>query len=99
MGGTDLFAGEVEYPVSGGTQKHAAVWSGGRVTDLGTVPGADFTLGVFDMNASGTAVGYGWQLTGSDEGWPTGEDFPFRSRDGRLEQLPVPAGRTPSWRG
>ncbi|MER5354072.1 hypothetical protein ABT093_27515 [Kitasatospora sp. NPDC002551] len=92
MAGTDVYAGRIEYPVSGGTQPHAAIWSGGTVTDLGVVTGADTTLGVFDVNASGVAVGYAWQLTGSDDGWPTGKDFPIRSRNGRLELLPLPAG-------
>ncbi|MGW8375966.1 hypothetical protein [Streptomyces sp. ODS28] len=91
--GTDLFAGEIEYPVSGRTtKKHAALWSDGKVTDLGTVPDADYILGVNDMNASGTVVGYGWKLTGSSEGWPMGNNFPFRSSNGKLERLPVPEG-------
>ncbi|MGW8377485.1 hypothetical protein [Streptomyces sp. ODS28] len=93
VAGKDLFAGEIEYPAASRlTKRHAAIWSGGKVTDLGTVPDADYTLGVNDMNASGTAVGYGWKLTGSSEGWPLGTNYPFRSRDGKLEQLPVPEG-------
>ncbi|MEW2049000.1 hypothetical protein [Streptomyces sp. NPDC005476] len=92
MAGGGISAGEIEFPGSVIAQTHAALWSGDKVTDLGTVPGADYTLGVNDVNSSGVAVGYGWELTGSSEGWPLGEDHPFRSRDGKLEQLPVPAG-------
>jgi hypothetical protein len=92
VAGGGISAGQIEFPVSGRSQEHAALWSGDKVTDLGTVPGADYTLGVNDVNSSGVAVGYGWELTGSSDGWPTGEDHPFRSRDGKLEQLLVPAG-------
>ncbi|WP_406147882.1 hypothetical protein [Streptomyces sp. NBC_01012] len=92
VAGGGISAGQIELPGSGDSQTHAALWTGDTVTDLGTVPGADVALGVNDVNSAGVAVGYGWELTGSSDGFPIGENHPFRSRDGKLEQLPVPAG-------
>ncbi|TDD76529.1 hypothetical protein [Actinomadura rubrisoli] len=90
--GTGVFAGETEVPVGKVTQEHAALWTGGKVTDLGTVPDAPDSLGVNDVNGAGIVVGSGWKITGHVEGWPIGENYPFRSRDGKLERLPVPSG-------
>ncbi|NGO06121.1 hypothetical protein G5C60_00120 [Streptomyces sp. HC44] len=89
--GTSTYAGRVD---SGGSSvpSHAALWKNGVFTDLGTVPGAEDDVTINDVSTSGVVVGTGYHSTGSTGGWPTGEYYPFRSRDGRLEQLPVPAG-------
>ncbi|MFE0515744.1 hypothetical protein [Streptomyces sp. NPDC058964] len=93
VAGGDVYAGTVSARVNGTAEPHAALWSGGAFTDLGTVPGGAASVSVNDVNGGGVAVGSAWQLTGgSDEGWPHGVDIPFRTRDGKLEKLPVPAG-------
>lgn len=90
-GGTEVYAGEVEFPETDALQ-HAVLWSGGKMTDLGPAAGADWDLSVSDVNSKGAVVGSGAKVTGVVEGWPTVSWFPVRSRDGKLEQLPVPAG-------
>ncbi|WP_326760217.1 hypothetical protein OHB35_27540 [Streptomyces phaeochromogenes] len=90
-GGAEVYAGEVEFPEDDSLE-HAVLWSGGRMTDLGPAAGADFDLSVSDVNSKGTVVGHGAKITGVVEGFPTWSWFPVRSRDGKLEQLPVPAG-------
>jgi hypothetical protein len=60
---------------------HALRWSSdGKVTDLGALPGAYEDVVVTGVNRNGTVVG-----------WTTGPQG-FRSRDGKLEPLPLPAG-------
>jgi len=52
----------VGWAVSPGGSSHAALWAGGTVTDLGTLPG-DRSSQATDINASGQVVG-----------WSKGED-------------------------
>jgi uncharacterized membrane protein len=59
---------------------HALRWSNGQVTDLGQLAGAGNDVVVTGVNRSGTVVG-----------WAAGPRA-FRSRNGALESLPLPAG-------
>ncbi len=61
---------------------HALRWSDGQVTDLGNLAGAGSDVVVTGVNRQGTVVG-----------WAAGPRG-FRSRNGRLESLPLPAGAT-----
>lgn len=90
-GGPGVYAGEVSFPEDGSLE-HAVLWSNGTLTDLGPAAGADFDLYVSDVNSAGTVVGHGARITGVVEGFPSWAWFPVRSRDGKLEELPVPAG-------
>ncbi|WP_330265433.1 hypothetical protein [Streptomyces griseorubiginosus] len=90
-GGAGVYAGEVQFP-GDDSLEHAVLWTDGRLTDLGPAAGADFDLYVSDVNSAGTVVGHGAKITGVVEGFPNWTWFPVRSRDGKLEQLPVPAG-------
>ncbi|MFJ1618490.1 hypothetical protein ACIODT_39130 [Streptomyces sp. NPDC088251] len=91
--GKDVYAGTVEVPNgSSSTKRHAALWTDGNYTDLGTVANAEDGLWVKGANSSGTVVGGAMKVTGSSDGWPLTENYPFRSHDGKLERLPVPAG-------
>ncbi|MFF4038457.1 hypothetical protein [Streptomyces sp. NPDC001816] len=89
----DVYAGTVEVPDGSSSAKtHAALWTGGKYTDLGTVADAEDGLWVRGVNSNGTVVGGAMKVTGHTEGWPQTENYPVRSRDGKLERLPVPAG-------
>ncbi|CCH29671.1 hypothetical protein ABZ816_15005 [Actinosynnema sp. NPDC047251] len=57
-------------------------WSNGQVTDLGQLAGAGSDVVVTGVNRHGTVVG-----------WAAGPKA-FRSNNGRLEALPLPAGAT-----
>jgi hypothetical protein len=95
-----VYAGTVTYTDSSavlGYKKHAAQWTGGAVTDLGTVPDADYETHTEDVNSAGTVVGAGAKVTGYVDGWPIIRYFPFRSSGGHLEQLPMPAGAHDVW--
>ncbi|MFG3285848.1 hypothetical protein [Streptomyces sp. NPDC048111] len=61
---------------------HAVRWAGGKVTDLGDLPGLTDSLTVAGVNRDGTVVGY------TDDA--QNHIHPFRSRGNTLEQLPVP---------
>ncbi|MEV8440551.1 hypothetical protein AB0425_24480 [Actinosynnema sp. NPDC051121] len=61
------------------TSMRAMRWSGGQVTDLGRFEGTNPS--VADVNRQGTVVG-------------SAAGRAIRSRDGRLEALPTPAGHT-----
>jgi hypothetical protein len=61
---------------------HALRWSNGQVTDLGQLAGAGNDVTVTGVNRQGTVVG--------SAAGPRG----FRSRNGKLESLPLPAGAT-----
>ncbi|MFI9008451.1 hypothetical protein ACIGNX_14595 [Actinosynnema sp. NPDC053489] len=74
-------AGYVPVPF-GGRATHALRWSGGAVTDLGTLAGQGDDAVVTGVNRAGTVVGYA----------PGVADRAFRSNAGKLEALPVPAG-------
>ncbi|ATZ23963.1 hypothetical protein ACFZBM_26010 [Streptomyces lavendulae] len=89
-GAKDVFGGTVT--IAGAADAHAAVWKDGTVTDLGTVPGANTAPNVNAVNSSGVVVGSAFNITGGDDGWPSGYLVPFRSRDGKLEALPLPGG-------
>jgi hypothetical protein len=62
---------------------HAVRWSGGKVTDYGDLPGLSDTLTVKGVNRDGTVIGF------TDDA--QNKVHPFRSRDGKLEALPVPS--------
>jgi hypothetical protein len=70
----------------------AVLWKDGTATNLGTFPGATDWLETEDVNGSGTVVGWGRIVTGIDIEETYYEHFPFRSRNGAVEQLPIPAG-------
>lgn len=91
--GTNTYAGKVD---SGGNDvpAHASLWTDGRFTDLGTLSGAEYDINVNDVSTSGVVVGSGVRLVDSSGGLPITDHHPFRSRDGKLEQLPMPAGAT-----
>ncbi len=89
-GRAGVYAGTVEFPEEDSLER-AVLWVDGTPTDLGPAAGADFDLVISDVNSAGTVVGHGARITGSVEGFPTWRWFPVRSRDGKLEQLPVPA--------
>jgi uncharacterized membrane protein len=61
---------------------HALRWSNGQVTDLGTLAGAGNDVVVTGVNRQGTVVG------------SAAGPRAFRSRNGALEALPLPAGAT-----
>ncbi|WP_433271598.1 hypothetical protein ACQPZF_12860 [Actinosynnema sp. CS-041913] len=61
---------------------HALRWSNGQVTDLGMLAGSGSDVVVTGVNRQGTVVG-----------WAAGPRG-FRSRNGKLEALPLPAGAT-----
>ncbi|MET9360712.1 hypothetical protein ABZX93_07365 [Streptomyces sp. NPDC006632] len=64
---------------------HAVRWSGGKVIDYGDLPGLTATMTVSGVNRSGTLVGYTIDRDNS-------KAHAFRSRDGKLEALPLPSG-------
>jgi probable HAF family extracellular repeat protein len=75
----------VGYSFDSQYNQHAVRWAGGRITDLGALPG-DYDSEAFAVNDSGVAVGY-------SEG--TSSEFAVRwDPDGRITELTVPAGAT-----
>ncbi|MEU9099461.1 hypothetical protein [Streptomyces sp. NPDC048361] len=64
---------------------HAVRWSGGKVIDYGDLPGLTATMTVAGVNRSGTLVGY-------TDDRDNNKAHAFRSRDGKLEALPLPSG-------
>jgi hypothetical protein len=83
----DVYAGTRLF-----TSNDAVLWKDGTATNLGTFPGATDWLESEDVNGSGTVVGWGRIVTKEEIEETYYEFFPFRSRNGVLEQLPVPAG-------
>src|SRR3569833_3997396 len=83
----DVYAGSY-------SSESALLWKDGTVTNLGTFAGATEWLEPTDVNSRGTVVGYGETIAYEDSEGTDYEFHPFRSRDGHLEQLPLPAGVT-----
>lgn len=92
--GQNLYAGELQYDTPGGLgyDYHAALWTGTTVTDLGLLPEADEEMVVSSVNSSGTVVGTSGKIVGFWDDYPITHYFGWRSRNGHLEQLPVPTG-------
>jgi uncharacterized membrane protein len=92
--GQDVYAGVVRYESPDGMKYdyHAAQWTGSAVTDLGLLPEADEEMVVSGVNSSGTVVGTSGKIVGFWDDYPITHYFAWRSRNGHLEQLPVPAG-------
>ncbi len=91
--GPGTYAGQVGFPGSNGANDyHVVRWTGATLSDLGLLPAAHNDLEVNDVNSSGTVVGAAGKIIGEDPWGVVIRYFPFRSTDGHLEQLPVPAG-------
>ena len=68
---------------------HAVIWSGGRIKDLGVLPGHDYSF-AYEINDRGEAVGHC-----VDENFRMHSAFIYRR--GVMEQLPAPAIGVPTF--
>ncbi|PRY38056.1 hypothetical protein [Umezawaea tangerina] len=85
------FAGEAtSQRVLGSPTVDAVRWTGGTVTNLGTLPGHISRVTVTGVNAAGTVVGYSQETTLTHY-------RAFRSTGTALTALPEPAGVDSSW--
>ncbi|PRY38055.1 hypothetical protein [Umezawaea tangerina] len=85
------YAGQVApAPTAPDWSTHVVRWSGGAVTDYGTVPGFGPFASVTGANGSGVVVGSTYAAA-------TAHDQAFRSVGTALRPLPEPAGATDSW--
>ncbi|WP_329182086.1 hypothetical protein OG754_40065 (plasmid) [Streptomyces decoyicus] len=68
----------------GTSARHAVRWKNGQITDYGVLPGmSGASTTVTGVNRDGTVVGYAVDADNTSH--------PFRSREGKLEALPVPS--------